>query len=407
MQTSLNGSRRRKGLARSVAALAACALGSLAFACAKDASFVMIGAGEREDGGRAISFVPTDDAGDAGALMPEHLLCAATDCPAPYATCPDQSGSLPAYACGTNLATDSRNCGGCGVLCRGAPNTAYHLNVACVDGECQGLCEQGFLDCNGIIDDGCEVDPQKNRQNCGGCGNKCPDGVACINGSCGCPPGMTLCDLGCTDLSRDDFNCGSCNFWCSEHQPDGGTKPLPPNTFFGCSEGKCEDIHCYHDMSTVFADCDNVRSNGCEVNLSIPNMEHCGRCNNKCDPGQRCTLLEGSTALDCQCKGGKTLCGASCVDLENDPKNCGSCGYGCPTKSGLTATCSHGRCSFECPKGFADCNGNPIDGCEAQLAKDPRNCGACGNSCDVANGQPCIGGTCAMKECDDQPETTK
>jgi hypothetical protein len=31
-----------------------------------------------------------------------------------------------------------------------------------------------------------------------------------------------------------------------------------------------------------------------------------------------------------------------------------------------------------CPSGFADCNDNMMDGCEANLATDAMNCGACG-----------------------------
>jgi hypothetical protein len=43
-------------------------------------------------------------------------------------------------------------------------------------------------------------------------------------------------------------------------------------------------------------------------------------------------------------------------------------------------------------QGFANCNANASDGCEANLSLDPLNCGACGKSC---NGQPCNAGVCA------------
>ncbi|HQP33878.1 MAG TPA: hypothetical protein PLI95_01820 [Polyangiaceae bacterium] len=44
-----------------------------------------------------------------------------------------------------------------------------------------------------------------------------------------------------------------------------------------------------------------------------------------------------------------------------------------------------------CKAGFADCDGKPGNGCEAQLQVDPRNCGTCGTSCH--------NGECAQGEC--------
>jgi hypothetical protein len=44
-----------------------------------------------------------------------------------------------------------------------------------------------------------------------------------------------------------------------------------------------------------------------------------------------------------------------------------------------------------CPPGREDCNGNPGDGCEIDLATDSANCGACGVGCE---GGPCQLGSC-------------
>jgi hypothetical protein len=41
--------------------------------------------------------------------------------------------------------------------------------------------------------------------------------------------------------------------------------------------------------------------------------------------------------------------------------------------------------------GFADCDSIAANGCEAVLATDPHNCGACGISCASA---PCVDGVC-------------
>lgn len=45
--------------------------------------------------------------------------------------------------------------------------------------------------------------------------------------------------------------------------------------------------------------------------------------------------------------------------------------------------------------GFADCNGNPVDGAETDLLTDPRHCGGCGRTC---GSQTCSGGLCVWEE---------
>ncbi|GAC1523009.1 MAG: hypothetical protein NVS3B10_23110 [Polyangiales bacterium] len=40
-----------------------------------------------------------------------------------------------------------------------------------------------------------------------------------------------------------------------------------------------------------------------------------------------------------------------------------------------------------CAPGFGDCDGNPANGCEADFAKDPKNCGGCGKTpTEICNG---------------------
>lgn len=98
---------------------------------------------------------------------------------------------------------------------------------------------------------------------------------------------------------------------------------------------------------------------------------------------------------------GKTRCGAFCVDLLTDPNSCGSCDNFCPQGGpNQLRGCSKGLCTYECAPGFADCNGDPKDGCEVDLRIHQANCGACGNACNIALGQPCIEGVCLMVECE-------
>lgn len=362
------------------------------FACARDT--VTLGTGVNDE-----VFAPID-AGD-GATDAGPGLCVATACPFPWATCPALDGTLPVYACGTDLNNDIDHCGACDVACKN-PSPAYHVHMACSAGQCQAFCNEDHADCNGVPDDGCESSLLDDSKNCGSCGLQCPAGVACTHGKCGCPSGMTECNGRCVDLSSDDNNCGACETSCMETQPDdAGT--VPPHMFFGCLGGQCKDLRCKQDVMEYWSDCNHdIEADGCEVDLRS-DVENCGQCGNACDPGQQCFAQD--SIVGCQCKQGQTLCPArgnvpqSCIDIENDPRNCGACGYACPFVPNAKAVCDRGRCGYECLPGTADCNGRDDDGCEVDLNKDPRNCGGCGAACDVAVGQPCVGGRCLMGEC--------
>ncbi len=46
------------------------------------------------------------------------------------------------------------------------------------------FCSLGTADCDGDSANGCEVNTNTDSNNCGSCGNKCPPGTHCVNGSC-------------------------------------------------------------------------------------------------------------------------------------------------------------------------------------------------------------------------------
>jgi hypothetical protein len=345
------------------------------------------------------------DGGDAALDSAALLFCTARECPWPWATCVGTDGTLPAYACSTNLSDNIFNCGGCNVQCPHG-NPSYNLTPSCVDGKCAFDCSPGAVDCNGIADDGCEIHPIADPNNCGACGNKCAAGVECINGMCGCPAGMTDCAGKCVDLTSDDNSCGQCDFACRDH-PAGDASAVPPHMIYGCKQGQCTDLHCYKDVGQDWTDCNNsIQPDGCEINLGQSDPANCGTCGNTCATGEKC-FARASTGMACQCRDGTTYCPGSfrgppemCADTENDPNNCGSCGYKCPFVRNANPTCTHGRCTFDCNEGWADCNGTSADGCEALVTEDPHNCGGCGKACAVGQGQPCVDGECAMVACD-------
>jgi hypothetical protein len=340
------------------------------------------------------------------------LMCVGTECPEPFTTCP--SSGL-GYKCGVDLSRDPNNCGTCGNKCLNYKS--LNMNSRCVDGQCELECYndvsvsalRDMRNCNGAVDDGCEADILSDPLNCGVCGKACGAGQPCIRGKCGCPVGLEACpglggSVGCVDTQSDDFNCGVCGKMCTTG-PDAGC--TPPNTYYGCGGGKCEQLKCSgssadcnHDIGTL-----GCQSDGCEVEDIKKDRNNCGGCGIQCAPNEEC-VDEGNgpeCAVPCAtgANAGKSKCPNGCVDLLNDPNNCGGCGERCRNAgANELRACKKGLCAIECVPGFADCNGDPSDGCEVNLRNNPGNCGACGTRCDIVAGQPCIDGRCLMVECD-------
>jgi len=380
-------------------------------ACSSGERRIAIGAGETDDDAgsapAAPQFESPSDAGDASASHRDAArsgvpMCMATECPYPFATC-STTGTNSVYACGTNLLTDSKNCGACGNACpQSSAFPELNMDTQCVDGACQRQCvakgNTQYGDCNGLVDDGCETNLSNNPDNCGACGNSCPPGPdgerRCLNGHCGCAAGETWCNpVGCTDTSTDDTNCGACGNLCQG--TDAG--PPPEHMSYHCGGGKCAQLTC----DKGWADCNgNVQEDGCEIDI-VNDPKNCGACGNVCPAGQKC-LTRGNT-IACGCEPSETLCNNGkeyCADLLNDTRNCGACGYSCPFKNNYVASCRKGFCEYECPPGRGDCDGDVSNGCEADLMVNGRHCGSCGNQCNTAAGQPCISGSCLMVECD-------
>ena len=100
----------------------------------------------------------------------------------------------------------------------------------------------------------------------------------------------------------------------------------------------------------------------------------------------------------CVCKPGFTLCPVgggqqACVDLKNNVNSCGACATNCALM-GPAARCVDGQCASP-PNGCAgigqtNCNGACMT--DAELAKSPIHCGACGKVCQ--SNEVCAQGVC-------------
>ncbi len=89
------------------------------------------------------------------------------------------------------------------------------------------------------------------------------------------------------------------------------------------------------------------------------------------------------------CDPGLTACGGFCVDLQDDPANCGACGTTCP----LDRPCDRGACSDACTGGRTNCGGSCVD-----LTTDAEHCSACDHACEaaVAADPTCVAGACDL-----------
>lgn len=174
------------------------------------------------------------------------------------------------------------------------------------------------VDCPGVG----VVDTENHESHCGSCGHRCErDELECHFGTCVCPENRLDHGGACVDLATDPAHCGSMTTAC------------PPGV--ACVAGHCQCAEglseCYgHDGLTHCVDYD-------EDEL------HCGDCWLECGRGATCH--GGTCACDdpalTHCFPNQSYFGA-CVDLQNDPYNCGACDHFCET--GDAPTCVNGAC---------------------------------------------------------------
>jgi len=168
-------------------------------------------------------------------------------------------------------------------------------------------------------------------------GNLCADNL-CVPGCSearACPTGRSCCGGACVDAATSVSHCGACGAIC-----------MIANGAPECRAGVCSVGMC----AGAFADCDRMAGNGCEV------------------------------------------------DTAADRAHCGACGATCDARPNGVAGCVMGRCERRCAEGFADCDGDPMNGCEVDTRATLAHCGACNAACATG---VCRDGACQPARCDD------
>lgn len=274
----------------------------------------------------------------------------------------------------------------------------------CMD-EVRNLTETD-VDCGGDGCPACEI------------GEKCKDGddcetLVCKDGRCA--------EATCSDRKQNqgelDVDCGGPCGLCEVGQKCVlDVDCLQPDEVESRAICADDDV-CELDCNLGTGDCNDRAKDGCESNLNS-DRENCGTCDHACSlpntqsslcTGGKCEIDFGTGEPDKGCVTGYADCNGDpsdgCeIDLETDEANCGECELECSGQHG-SASCEDGQCVIECAANFDDCDNDPTtNGCEADLLNSVTHCGGCGATfaCDDGNtGQSpaCEQGACKYYGC--------
>ena len=305
----------------------------------------------------------------------------------------------PENGCETNLLAETDNCGACGNACEVLGGEDFGTPL-CAEGVCSAICTAPHADCEEdpitVRVYECETNTDIDPENCNGCGTACPEGssaAVCRNGICG----FSVCDYPTEDCDFVDPDCEA-DLTSLATCGDCATTCAPQNVVTGlCTTSGCD----YDECRPGYGDCDGSRANGCEENLNT-SSGHCGACGAACP-------REGTNVLAATCVGGNCEWGScasgyahcddnldnGCETDTNTVTDCGGCDLACST-AGIARACTGGECTGTCITDRADCNDDKrTDGCETNTATSVSHCGGCGMACSASNiATSCGSGVC-------------
>ncbi|APR87813.1 Tryptophan synthase alpha chain [Minicystis rosea] len=315
--------------------------------------------------------------------------------------CPEEGGSGEGPAYGPNCASLANDC------CATLPTNAVEACLAraflgneqrCrsfleVDAQGQGLCtavDHLSESCAFLAESCCPTLPDGARDRCvsfaqNGAPSDCLDYLGSVAETNRCPAIATPPAVKGTCADLLDGCCSTI---------EGQTSILCDFEALSGDEARCTSFETEVQDQGF---CGGTGMNGCGDTSS--DVLNCGLCGYVCGTAHAVPSCAGGVcSLACEvgfgdCDGDP---GNGCeVDFASDPSSCGSCFNVCGDQHAAVA-CTAGQCVIACDAGFGDCDGDPINGCEINLATSPLHCGACGNDC--------LGGVCEAMTCGLAPE---
>ncbi|HZF55142.1 MAG TPA: choice-of-anchor L domain-containing protein [Polyangiaceae bacterium] len=161
----------------------------------------------------------------------------------------------------------------------------------------------------------------------------------------------------------------------------------PGGSVCDVATGECVGCLPASDMCPAGEFCDPKSSTckaGCNdaTDCADPAAPHCETSKNtcveclqdsECMPGTICivnTCIPGCSPQQ-DCADGFTCCGSTCYDITSDPDHCGDCLKPCETPPQAEPVCNNSMCEMgACFPGWADCDGDLMNGCEQNTLQD-------------------------------------
>ncbi|MBN2196827.1 MAG: hypothetical protein JW751_28735 [Polyangiaceae bacterium] len=257
---------------------------------------------------------------------------------------------------------------------------ALVVPAACAEtGVVGGDCARGLGACDGHC-----VDLSTDNDNCGRCGQHCPESMPCGLGICGGDLGRLDGGLGGAAGAAAAGAPATAGVSGSGGREAGGTAGASGGGFAGIEQGGTGPLGAQGGMAN------GGTQGGAGTGAEGTGVAGAGVAGAGGLGGAGVGGAQGGVGTGGSPSGGWNggEGGGSCVPPFNDPAQCGDCTTQCTEPTPRCAPVGGGEyaCVAECDPGLTDCNGACVD-----LNSDPFHCGSCSRQCPS--------GICQLGEC--------